>query len=76
MYEGHICTGRITDEDIPAQQEEKSALQLMELRAKTARIRQSLPEWVKNGLVPPRLNRKPSPPAYALVESLANHECR
>jgi hypothetical protein len=53
--------------------EEKSALQLMELRAKTARILQSLPEWVKNGLVPPRLNRKPSPPAnYALAESLAN----
>ena len=51
--------------------EEKSALQLMELRAKTARIRQSLPEWVKNGLVPPRLNRKPSPPAHALAESLA-----
>ncbi len=57
--------------------EEKSALQLMELRAKTARIRQSLPEWVKNGLVPPRLNRKPlpawelSPPAAALAESLA-----
>jgi hypothetical protein len=54
--------------------EEKSALQLMELRAKTARIRQSLPEWVKNGLVPPRLRviRKPSPPAAAMAESLAN----
>ncbi len=52
--------------------EEKSALQLMELRAKTARIRQSLPEWVKNGLVPPRLTRKPSPPAANLAEGLAN----
>jgi hypothetical protein len=34
--------------------EEKAALQLMELRAKTNRIRQSLPDWVKEGLVPPR----------------------
>jgi hypothetical protein len=45
--------------------EEKSALQLMELRAKTARIRQSLPEWVRNGLVPPR--RKPFPLAAVAV---------
>jgi hypothetical protein len=52
--------------------EEKLALQMMELRAKTARIRQSLPEWVKNGLVPPQLNSKPSPPASTLAESLAN----
>jgi hypothetical protein len=52
--------------------EEKSALQLMELRAKTARIRQSLPDWVKHGLVPPRLNRIRSPPAVAQAESLAN----
>jgi hypothetical protein len=51
--------------------EEKSALHLMELRAKTARILKSVPEWVKNGLVPPRLNSKPSPPAAALAESLA-----
>ena len=36
-------------------------MQLMELRAKTARIRQSLPEWVRNGLVPPQ--HSPSPPA-------------
>jgi hypothetical protein len=59
--------------------EEKSALQLMELRAKTARIRQSLPEWVRNGLVPPRHN--PSPPAApagttlfaaVLAENIAN----
>ena len=59
--------------------EEKSALQLMELRAKTARIRQSLPEWVRNGLVPPRHN--PSPPAVpagttllaaVLAENVAN----
>jgi hypothetical protein len=58
---------------------EKSALQLMELRAKTARIRQSLPEWVRNGLVPPR--RNPSPPAVqagttplaaVLAENIAN----
>jgi hypothetical protein len=55
--------------------EEKSALQLIELRAKTARIRQSLPEWVKKGLVPPPLNRTPSQrpqPAVVLAKSLAN----
>jgi hypothetical protein len=34
--------------------EEKAVLQLMELRAKTNRIRQSLPDWVRKGLVPPR----------------------
>jgi hypothetical protein len=52
--------------------EEKSALQLIELKAKTASIQQSLPEWVKNGLVPPKLNCKPSPPTAVLAESLAN----
>jgi hypothetical protein len=52
--------------------EERSALQLMELRAKTARIRQSLPEWVKNGLVPPRHNRETSPPGAVLAESRTN----
>ena len=34
--------------------EEKNTLQLMELRAKTNRIRQSLPDWVRKGLVPPQ----------------------
>ena len=59
--------------------EEKSALQLMELRAKTARIRQSLPEWVRNGLVPPLCNRSPpavpagsTPLAAVLAENIAN----
>jgi hypothetical protein len=59
--------------------EEKSALQLMELRAKTARIRQSLPEWVRNGLVPPRHNTPSSaipagttPFAAVLAENIAN----
>jgi hypothetical protein len=54
--------------------EEKSALQLMELRAKTARIRQSLPEWVRNGLVPPR--RNPSPLAVVLAETIAHQASR
>jgi hypothetical protein len=47
---------------------EKSALQLIELRAKAARIQQSLPDWVRNGLVPPR--RNPSPPATSLGQQL------
>jgi hypothetical protein len=51
--------------------EEKSALQLIELRAKTARIKQGLPDWVKKGLVPPRRNR--SPPAIRLEQQLASH---
>jgi hypothetical protein len=38
---------------------EKSDLQLMELRAKTASIRQSLPDWVRNSLVPPQQNPSP-----------------
>jgi hypothetical protein len=42
-----VCSTLLTSE-------EKSVLQRMELRAKTARIRQSLPEWVTNGLAPPR----------------------
>ena len=50
--------------------EEKSALQLMELRAKTARIRQSLPEWVKKGLVPPRHTTPPL--AGALLKKIAS----
>ena len=45
-------------------------MQLMELRATTARIRQSLPEWVRNGLVPPLHN--PSPLAAVLAENLSN----
>jgi hypothetical protein len=49
--------------------QEKAALQLMELREKTASIRQSLPDWVKNGLVPPK--RNPSPLATVLQENLA-----
>jgi hypothetical protein len=40
--------------------EEQSALQLVELRAKTANIRRSLPDWVRNGLMPPRHNPSPS----------------
>jgi hypothetical protein len=59
--------------------EEKSVLQLMELRAKTARIRQSLPEWVRNGLVPPRRNAPSSavqvgitPIAAVLAGNIAN----
>jgi hypothetical protein len=35
---------------------EKAALELIELRAKTARIQKNLPDWVKNGLVPPWKN--------------------
>jgi hypothetical protein len=46
--------------------EEKSALQLIELRAKTASIRRSLPDWVRNGLMPPR--HDPSPPAKLLSD--------
>jgi hypothetical protein len=53
-------------------------LQLMELRAKTASIRQSLPDWVRNGLVPPK--RNPSPLAVVITENLARpadlHTCR
>jgi hypothetical protein len=40
---------------------EKSALALVELRAKTANIRRSLPEWVRGGLMPPRAPPPPSP---------------
>jgi hypothetical protein len=48
--------------------QEKAALQLIELRAKTACIRQSLPDWVKKGLVPPRRNL--SPPVTSLGQQL------
>jgi hypothetical protein len=41
--------------------EERSALQLVELRAKAARIQQSLPEWVRSGMVPCRRNPSPQP---------------
>ena len=34
-------------------QEERAQLQLLELRAKTARIRAAIPDWVSKGLVPP-----------------------
>jgi hypothetical protein len=58
--------------------QEKVALQLMELRAKTASIRQSLPDWVKEGLVPPK--RNPSPHAAVLTENIAKpadlHSCK
>ena len=50
---------------------EKSALQLLELRAKTASIRQSLPEWVLNGLMPPR--QGPSPPEQLPAAVFAEH---
>jgi hypothetical protein len=40
--------------------EEKTSLeQIMELRAKSARIKQNLPEWVRNGRAPPRYNNYP-----------------
>jgi hypothetical protein len=47
---------------------EKSALQQMELRAKTAKIRQSLPEWVRNGLAPPRPGPVSLVPPPAVME--------
>jgi hypothetical protein len=49
--------------------QEKAALQLMELRAKTASIRKSLPDWVKEGRIPPK--RNPLPPAAVLTENFA-----
>ncbi len=62
--------------------QEKAALQLMELRAKTASIKKSLPDWVKDGLVPPK--RHPSPPAAVetknwlslLISMLAKMLCK
>ncbi len=48
--------------------QEKAALQLMELRAKTASIKKTLPDWVKEGLVPSK--RNPSPPAAVLTEKI------
>jgi hypothetical protein len=40
---------------------ERAALGLIEFKAKTANIRRSLPEWVRNGLMPPRYI-PPAPP--------------
>ena len=47
--------------------EEKARMQLLELKIKTDRIRQSIPEWVRRGLLPPRkeLETKPRKPAQA-----------
>ncbi len=53
--------------------EEKAVLQLMELRAKTNRIRQSLPEWVKKGLVPPRRDALQAPVINLNSEHIAQH---
>ena len=52
--------------------EERAALQLIELRAKTARIRQSLPEWVRSSLVPPRRNPSPLAAAAVMAKQLAD----
>ena len=37
--------------------EDKQALKILELKAKTARISRSLPEWVRKGLLPPPQNK-------------------
>jgi hypothetical protein len=58
---------------------DKSVLQLIELKAKTASIRQSLPEWVRNSLVPPQQNPFPSqlsPPHTVLVQPTDHHVSR
>ena len=39
--------------------EVKSGLELVELRAKTANISRSLPDWVRNGILPPSNNNPP-----------------
>jgi hypothetical protein len=41
--------------------EEKARMQQLELRLKTDRIRQAIPEWVRQGLLPPRQPEAPSP---------------
>ena len=43
--------------------EEKARLQRLELKIKTDKIRQSIPEWVRRGLLPPRKEIKPHQPA-------------
>jgi hypothetical protein len=48
---------------------EKSTLALIELRAKTANIRRSLPEWVRGGLAPPRAPPPPSPTLLVQVDA-------
>jgi hypothetical protein len=46
--------------------EEKARMQQLELKIKTDRIRQSIPEWVRRGLLPPRKEIKPRKPDVAL----------
>jgi hypothetical protein len=49
--------------------QEKSALALIELRAKTANIRRSLPEWVRGSLMPPRAPPPPFPMLLVQVDA-------
>jgi hypothetical protein len=48
---------------------EQSALALVELRAKTANIRRSLPEWVRGSLMPPQAPPPTSPMLLVQVDA-------